>query len=265
MIGSVENCGDGASTYDLHITGSSSGDNEYVGRLENTGAKSAQQVLKVDSVDTNNRIYSTLSATPTPANDLCISGGLIMHNGIEFTNLERRRKGLERILAAATTDYLQRFMLATDTMAGFGRFGIRADGRLSWATGTNPSDWDVHIERLGVGAVQAFGSIVNRTQNKGNITGAVDVACENGLNVRGVLTGNVTINAPTNPPNGGYLSFHFIQDSTGGRTVSFNSTFKKTGGAYTMTAAANAIDSITFKYSLESGHWIELCRAQNLS
>lgn len=266
FIGSVENCGDGTTNYNLRIVGTSSGDNEFVGRLENTISPTNQVLSIATNVDTNNRIYSTLSATPTPANDLCISGGLVMHNGLEFTNIERRRKGLERILGAATTDYLQRFMLSTDTMSSFGRFGIRADGRLSWATGSNPSDWDVHLERLGTGALMAFGSINNRVQNKGTVSsGTIDVACQNGLNIRAVLGSDVTVNAPTNPPDGGFLSFHFVQDATGGRTVTFNSTYKRAGGAYTMTAAANAIDTITFRYSTDSGHWVELCRAQNLS
>jgi hypothetical protein len=33
----------------------------------------------------------------------------------------------------------------------------------------------------------------------------------------GVLTGNLTINAPTNPRTGGMLVFSFAQDATGGR------------------------------------------------
>lgn len=42
----------------------------------------------------------------------------------------------------------------------------------------------------------------------------------------GVLTADITINAPTNPNRGQFLLFRFQQDSTGGRTVTWNSVFK---------------------------------------
>jgi hypothetical protein len=42
-----------------------------------------------------------------------------------------------------------------------------------------------------------------------------------------VLTGNLTINAPTNPRTGAMLTFAFIQDATGGRTITWNAVFKK--------------------------------------
>lgn len=41
------------------------------------------------------------------------------------------------------------------------------------------------------------------------------------------LTGNLAINAPTNPRKGGKLCFAFTQDVTGGRTITWNAAFKK--------------------------------------
>jgi len=41
----------------------------------------------------------------------------------------------------------------------------------------------------------------------------------------GALTSNITINAPTNPFRGIHLTFSFVQDGTGGRTVTWNSVF----------------------------------------
>lgn len=43
----------------------------------------------------------------------------------------------------------------------------------------------------------------------------------------GALTGNLTINAPSNPRTGGMLSFGFAQDATGGRTITWNAAFLK--------------------------------------
>jgi hypothetical protein len=42
----------------------------------------------------------------------------------------------------------------------------------------------------------------------------------------GALTANITINAPTNPFRGLHLTFVFVQDGTGGRTVTWNAVFK---------------------------------------
>lgn len=41
----------------------------------------------------------------------------------------------------------------------------------------------------------------------------------------GALTANITINAPTNPIGGQELKFYFLQDATGGRTVTWNAVF----------------------------------------
>lgn len=46
--------------------------------------------------------------------------------------------------------------------------------------------------------------------------------------VVGTLTGNMTINAPSNPRTGAELHFAFTQDATGGRVITWNAVFKKT-------------------------------------
>lgn len=265
IVGSIENCGDGSSAYCFNILGTTSGCNRFWGRLENTITPANLPYNVATNCDTNNYIHATLSATPVPANDQCIRGGFLVNDGKEFSNVERRMKGLSRILGAATTDYLLRFMLSTDTMSSFGLFGIAADGKHSWATGTNPSDWDTHLERIAVGALQAHGGVANRLSNRGNVTGAVAVNCANGWTHRLVLTGDVTIGEPTNPANGAVLRFILIQDGTGGRTVTFNAIFKKAGGAYTMTAGASTKDTISFVYSSDSAAWFEVGRSQALA
>jgi len=57
------------------------------------------------------------------------------------------------------------------------------------------------------------------------------------------LTGNITLNAPTNTVDGGVYTLILIQDGTGGRTVSRSGSYR--GPAFTASTAANAIDVIT--------------------
>ena len=61
------------------------------------------------------------------------------------------------------------------------------------------------------------------------------------------LGGNRTFNAPTNHAAGLVCVLTIVQDGTGSRTATFNSTFKFTGGsAPTLTATASARDILVF-------------------
>lgn len=61
------------------------------------------------------------------------------------------------------------------------------------------------------------------------------------------LTGNITVNNPTNIKAGATYVFIFTQDATGGRTVAWGNYFNWPGGvAPTITAAAKAVDVVTF-------------------
>ena len=61
----------------------------------------------------------------------------------------------------------------------------------------------------------------------------------------GALTGNITINAPTSPARGQRLELTFLQDGTGGRTVTWNAAFKT---AWQPVPSAGAISSVGFEY-----------------
>lgn len=62
------------------------------------------------------------------------------------------------------------------------------------------------------------------------------------------LTDNRTMNAPTNLKNGAYYGLAVYQDSTGGRTLSWNSVFKwDSGSAPNLSAEASAKDFFTFR------------------
>lgn len=62
------------------------------------------------------------------------------------------------------------------------------------------------------------------------------------------LTDNRTMGAPTNLKNGAYYGLAVYQDSTGGRTLAWNSIFKwNAGSAPTLSTGASAKDFFTFR------------------
>lgn len=76
---------------------------------------------------------------------------------------------------------------------------------------------------------------------------------------RVTLTGNITINAPAGGFPGARLTLDFLQDATGGRTVTFNAAFKAT---WTPTTTANKRNTITFEY--DGTNWVQVATATNL-
>lgn len=78
-----------------------------------------------------------------------------------------------------------------------------------------------------------------------------------------VLTGNVTINAPTNPQNGQTIQILIRQDATGSRTVTWNAVFCFAGGsAPTQTVTAAKADLYTATYYSTLSKWV-VTAAQN--
>jgi|GEM_PF-3262705 len=70
------------------------------------------------------------------------------------------------------------------------------------------------------------------------------------------LTGNVTVNAPTQAHFGQTMTLGFSQDATGGRTISFASAYRT---AWTPAATPNALNTITFLYN--GSVWIQTAAA----
>jgi hypothetical protein len=69
----------------------------------------------------------------------------------------------------------------------------------------------------------------------------------------GALTGNLTINAPTNPRTGAMLVFGFTQDATGGRTLTWNAVFKKAADG---AGTANQKGATSFVY--DGANWVQV-------
>lgn len=65
-------------------------------------------------------------------------------------------------------------------------------------------------------------------------------------------TGNITINAPTNPTVGDEFTIEVIQDATGGRTVTWSSQFKFTTAWSDTGNTANKRSSVKWRYSTTS-------------
>lgn len=79
----------------------------------------------------------------------------------------------------------------------------------------------------------------------GNLTGAVSLNFNNWLQAKAALTGNVTLNAPTNLPDGVYV-LH-VTHSGAARTISLNATYWDTpgGAGLTLSTTAGQSDLLT--------------------
>ena len=78
------------------------------------------------------------------------------------------------------------------------------------------------------------------------------------------LAGNRTLNAPTNPTTGQFITILVIQDSTGSRTLTWNAVFEfASDTAPTLTTTASLGDLFTFRYN--GSKWLEVGRNQALT
>jgi hypothetical protein len=74
-----------------------------------------------------------------------------------------------------------------------------------------------------------------------------------GENIVITLTDNVVVNAPSNGAVGQKMMFIWVQDATGGRTITYNTAFK-TGGGAPLVTTANTITLDTF-YTNDGNNW----------
>lgn len=96
----------------------------------------------------------------------------------------------------------------------------------------------------------------------GNITGAVTLDFNNGDVQIFTLTGAVTFTF-SNPVSGQVYKLIIKQDGTGGRAITWPAAMKWAGGGLILTAAASAVDSVTFVY--DGTNYYELGRSLNLA
>ena len=84
------------------------------------------------------------------------------------------------------------------------------------------------------------------TYSLGTTSGTITPDCANGNVQKITLNGNLTFSAFSNPVAGQTLTLIVTQDATGSRTLT--STMKFSGGAKTLSTAANSIDIISAYY-----------------
>lgn len=140
---------------------------------------------------------------------------------------------------AVASDGTMSIPVATTATPGIVRIGtgitVNAQGLISIDSTAYPS---VSSGYTYTGAI--ITSITNQT-----VSGAVtlDFSASNTFQLS--LTGNVTINAPTNLRSGGTYFMVFRQDATGSRTATFNSIFKfESGSPTTLSTAPNSVDML---------------------
>lgn len=88
---------------------------------------------------------------------------------------------------------------------------------------------------------------IGATETNTSVTGAITPDMDTYQNFVWTLTGNVTLGNPADEAVGQSGFFVFIQDGTGGRTVSLSSQFKTAGAAgITLSSTASAIDVVPY-------------------
>jgi hypothetical protein len=68
--------------------------------------------------------------------------------------------------------------------------------------------------------------------------------------------GNITIANPLNPQQGDMLTLAIVQDSVGGRVVTWGGKYLKS--TLTLSVTANAIDVVTFSYDSNVDRWLQM-------
>jgi hypothetical protein len=105
---------------------------------------------------------------------------------------------------------------------------------------------------VGIGTASAAGRLTvagNTISPYASLTDAATVTVDLSLsnNFQVTLGGNQVLGAPTNVTAGQSGVIRVVQDATGGRTLSYNTTWKFAGGTIpTLTTTANAIDLLAY-------------------
>jgi hypothetical protein len=95
--------------------------------------------------------------------------------------------------------------------------------------------------------ISVTGSAIASTQTAGTVTGTTTADFDTYQNFVWTLTGNVTLDNPSTEKVGQSGFITFIQDGTGGRTVSLGTDYETAGGAgLTLSSAASATDVVPY-------------------
>lgn len=172
-------------------------------------------------------------------------GNFIVGNGsawvAESGAAARTSLGLGTAATSASTD----FLAVANNLSDLAN-AATARQNLGVEIGVDVQAYDADTAKLDV--AQTFtaaqrGSTDTDTTNTGNVT--LDFATNQNFVL--TLTGNVTLDNPTTEAVGQSGFIVFIQDATGGRTVSLGTDYETAGGAgLTLSSAANATDVVPY-------------------
>lgn len=168
-----------------------------------------------------------------------------------------------------TTDILKMRNSDNDAWISFASFdqatdawsfaNVTVDGTLTAADlviDTDTLTVDTGNNRVGIGTatpaatLEVDGNAIAKTDTDTTNTGSVTLDFAANQNFVLTLTGNVTLANPTTEQVGQSGFIVFIQDGTGGRTLSLGTDFLTAGGAgITLSSAASAIDVVPYVVS----------------
>jgi len=82
----------------------------------------------------------------------------------------------------------------------------------------------------------------------------------------GILTGNLTLEEPTNPIGGQVVVIKLTQDATGGRTLTFGSTiYGNSSNDWALSTAGNSVDELVLEYDGDSSKWRALALHKDIN
>jgi hypothetical protein len=166
----------------------------------------------------------------------------------------------------STTDILKIRNAGDDAWISFASFdqatdawsfaNVTVDGTLTAADlviDTDTLTVDTGNNRVGIGTatpaatLEVDGNAIAKTDTDTTNTGSVTLDFGANQNFVLTLTGNVTLANPTTEQVGQSGFIVFIQDGTGGRTVSLGTDYETAGGAgLTLSSAASATDIVPY-------------------
>jgi hypothetical protein len=176
----------------------------------------------------------TLSAVQARNNQLTFSGALTASRSIIVPTLVARYTVLNECTGGTAP------LLHSLTIKTSGGTGVQLP-RGAW----------VDVECDGTNVVAVSPAQFTQTLAYAATLGAHDAANGERIIV-GVLTGGITIPAPTNPRIGQKLTYSFTQDGTGGRTITWNAVFKKAADG-----AGTANQVACTEYMFDGTSWVQ--------
>ena len=164
-------------------------------------------------------------------------------------------------IAVTSADTYQTAVNIDNTDTGGAHWGLHSTGSNNTAGEFRIYDYDNNVERMridssgnvGIGTnspsalLEVDGNAIAKTNTDTSNTGSVTLDFGANQNFVLTLTGNVTLANPTTEQVGQSGFITFIQDSTGGRTVSLGTDYETAGGAgLTLSSTASTTDIVPY-------------------